>query len=155
MRTVWFLVFGIFLSSALFPQAKPTEPVPQYLPRYDVSVEMVGLFASVLDRSGKVITGLNRDDFVLYEDGEPQSISQFSREYIPLSIMFLLDTSSSMDGDKLLNARKSIEQFLKHLHRGDEAMLMEFRAKPRVIRPFTNQFKKLKGDLKQLARIAS
>jgi VWFA-related protein len=111
---------------------------------------MVGLFASVLDRSGKLVTDLSQNDFVLYEDGKPQTISQFSREYIPLSVILLLDTSGSMDGEKLYNARKSVMQFLRHLNRGDEAMLMEFRSKPRVIRPFTRDFGKIEGDLKKL-----
>ena len=111
---------------------------------------MVGVFASVLDRSGRLVTDLNQRDFILYEDGKPQIISQFSREYIPLSIVFLLDTSGSMDGGKLENAHKSLVLLLKHLNRGDEAMLMEFRSKPHVIRPFTRDFGKIESDLKRL-----
>ncbi len=128
----------------------PEDPVQNLPYQYDVRVEMVGLFATVLDHAGKLVTDLGRNDFLLYEDGKPQVISQFSREYIPLSILFLLDTSGSMDGEKLYNARKSIIQFIKHLNRDDEAMLMEFRAKPRVIRPFTRDFGKIEGDLNRL-----
>ena len=118
--------------------------------RYDVKVEMVALYATVLDRSGKLVTHLNQDDFVLYDDGKPQAISLFSREYIPMSIVLLLDTSGSMDGEKLDNARKSLLQFLKSLNRGDEVMLMEFRAKPRVVQPFSENFSNIERDLRQL-----
>ena len=116
--------------------------------QYNVEVELVGLFASVFDRSGKLVTDLNQNDFALYENGQPQVISQFSREYIPLSIVFLLDTSGSMDGEKLDNARKSLMHFLNHLNRRDEAMLMEFRSKPRVVEPFTRNFGQIGNDLK-------
>ncbi len=118
--------------------------------RYDVKVELVALYATVFNRSGKLVTDLNRDDFILYDDGKPQAISQFSREYIPLSIVLLLDTSGSMDGQKLDYACKSLVQFLKSLNRGDEVMLMEFRNKPRVIRSFGENFGKIERDLKRL-----
>lgn len=128
-----------------------TRPKPQDFPyRYDVRVELVGLYASVLDRAGKPVTDLDQNDFLVYDEGKPQVISQFSSEYIPLSIILLLDTSSSMDGEKLANARKALLQFIKHLNRGDEAMLMEFRTKPRVIRPFTGDLRKIENDLKRL-----
>jgi Ca-activated chloride channel family protein len=127
------------------------EAIAQDLPyRYDVKVELVGLYATVLDRSGKLVTHLNQHDFVLYDDGKPQAISLFSREYIPMSIVLLLDTSGSMDGEKLDNARKSLLQFLKSLNRGDEVMLMEFRAKPRVVQPFSENFSNIERDLRHL-----
>jgi Ca-activated chloride channel family protein len=118
--------------------------------RYDVTVELVGLYATVLDRAGRLVTDLNQDDFVLYDDDTPQVISQFSREYIPLSIVLLLDTSGSMDGEKLDNACKSLVQFLKSLNRGDEVMLMEFRSRPRVVQPFSQDFGRIERDLRQL-----
>jgi Ca-activated chloride channel family protein len=145
------LTESVLLLSALSGVRASIESFGQNLPyQYDVEVELVGLFASVYDRSGKPVANLSQNDFVLYENGKPQTISQFSREYIPLSIIFLLDTSGSMDGEKLYNAHKSLLQFLKHLHRGDEAMLMEFRGKPRVIEPFTHDFGQIGNDLKGL-----
>ena len=118
--------------------------------RYDIKVELVALYATVFDRSGKLVTDLHRDDFILYDEGKPQVISQFSREYIPLSIVLLLDTSGSMDGQKLDYACKSLVQFLKSLNRGDEVMLMDFRNKPRVVRPFNENFGEIERDLRQL-----
>lgn len=150
MKSALGLILAFSLSFLLLAQDKAPQISPNLLPRYDVTVEMVGLFATVLDRSGKAITGLQRDDFLLFENGAQQNISQFSSEYIPLSMLFLLDTSGSMEGEKLTNARKSIQQFIKQLRRGDEAMLMEFSGKPRVTRPFTGDFRKLKKDLNQL-----
>jgi len=118
---------------------------------FAVKVELVGLFASVFDHSGKLVTGLDRDDFVLYDGGMPQVISRFSRDYIPLSVVILLDTSGSMgSGDKLANARKSLVYFMKRLNPGDEAMLLEFRHKPRIVLPFTGNFRKIERLMKDL-----
>jgi Ca-activated chloride channel family protein len=149
-----FLISLLFLGIVI-PQEGPARfmQIPQY--RYNVKVEMVGLFATVLDRSGKLVTDLTRDDFVLYDEGRPQVITQFSREYIPLSVLILLDTSSSMDGEKLDDARRSLVHFLKRLHRGDEAMLIEFRNKPSITQPFTEKFFLIERYLKQLEGIGS
>ncbi len=93
---------------------------------------------------------LREDDFVIYEDGVPQKISQFSRDYVPLSIVILLDTSSSMSGRKLDNARRSLNEFLGRLNPGDEALLMTFRTRPTVLQPFTRDLSRIKRDLKKL-----
>src|SRR5947209_4240563 len=65
--------------------ARAQVQLPEY--RYGIKVELVSLFATVQDRSGKLVRGLGRDDFVIYDDGVPQKISQFSAEYIPLSVL--------------------------------------------------------------------
>jgi Ca-activated chloride channel family protein len=118
--------------------------------RYAVRVELVGVYATVQDRSGKLVTGLNQNDFIVYDNELPQVISQFSREYTPLSVSILLDTSSSMAGRKISNARKSLEYFLKRLNRGDEAMLMTFRTRPVVVHEFTQEFEELKRELRRV-----
>ena len=124
----------LLLCSLAFPGGSYCQE-PPYIYRFGVKVEMVSIFATVLDRAGRLVTGLNRDDFAVYDNGERQAISQFSREYIPVSVVILLDTSSSMlSGKKLDNAKKALAQFLKRLHKGDEALLMTFRTRPRIFR---------------------
>jgi len=118
--------------------------------RYGIKVEMVDLYASVYNRDGKLVKGLSREDFVIYDDGVPQAITQFSREYIPLSVLILLDTSGSMAGLKLDSARRSLNQFLKRLNRGDEAMLMTFQSRPHITQTFTQDLDKIKNSLKRL-----
>ncbi len=114
---------------------------------YRVKVELVDLFASVHDSRGKMVTKLRRDDFVIYDNGSPQRITEFSRNYYPLSVLLLLDTSSSMAGQKLENARRSLAQFLKRLNPGDEAMLITFQSKPRIIEGFTQHLEYIRRDL--------
>jgi Ca-activated chloride channel family protein len=104
---------------------------------YGVTVEMVTVYATVRDRQGRLTTALNHDDFLLYDNGLPQAISQFSREYQPLSAVILLDNSFSMSGRALRYAKQGLLRFLERLDPRDEAMLMSFRAGSTVVQPFT------------------
>ena len=63
-------------------------------PKFSTEVNVVTLLATVHDRGGGVVTNLNREDFLLEEDGVPQTILYFSRESdLPLTIGILVDTS--------------------------------------------------------------
>lgn len=115
-----------------------------------VKVEMVSVFATIHDRKGKIVSGLNQDDFIIYDNDTPQPISQFSREYAPLSIVILLDISSSMAGKKLDNAKRSLVQFLRHLDRGDEVMLITFNARPLLVQDFTPDLDRIKRFIRRL-----
>jgi len=135
------LAWLVCLAGAARGQAR----VSEY--RYGVAVELVSVFATVSDRSGKLVTGLGSEDFVVYDNGVRQQISQFSRDYIPLSVVILLDSSSSMRGKKLHNARRALDQFLKRLRPGDEALLMTFQTRPRVLEGFTPRFELIRRAL--------
>jgi VWFA-related protein len=137
----------VLLSVLAWPSCARSQ---MFTSRYEVKVEMVGLFASVYNREGKLVKGLGRKDFIVYEEGVRQVVSQFSREYVPLSVLVLLDTSGSMLGSKLDNARRCLIQFLKRLNRGDEAMLMTFEARPRVTQTFTKDLGKIEKVLRRL-----
>jgi Ca-activated chloride channel family protein len=118
--------------------------------RIGVKVELVSLFATVHDSRGKIVTGLSQDDFTVYDNDVRQPISQFSREYMPLSIVILLDTSGSMSGKKLENAKKSLSQFLNRLNSGDEAMLITFDSRPHVVQSFTRDLDRIRRSIRQL-----
>ena len=62
-------------------------------------MKVVTLLATVHDRDGSIVTDLNREDFILEEDGVPQTIRYFSRESDrPLMLGLLVDTSRSQLG---------------------------------------------------------
>src|SRR5688500_18943259 len=63
-----------------------------------VDVRLVNVVATVTDTGGRYVTNLNREDFILEEDGIPQQISHFSQGAdLPISIGIVLDTSGSME----------------------------------------------------------
>lgn len=118
--------------------------------RYGVKVEMVTIYATVRDSKDRLITNLGQDDFTIYENDFAQAIKHFSREYQPLSVVILLDTSFSMSGRTLDYAKRGLTQFLKRLDARDEAMLMTFRIDPVVVQPFTRNLDLIRGSLKEL-----
>ena len=90
------------------------------------------------------VAGLGKDDFVLYEDGAKQYISYFSQDRLPLSIVILLDVSSSIapNFDRLQTAATTA---LARLKENDEAALMAFGGTARVVQGFTSN-KQLVSD---------
>jgi len=98
--------------AALTAQSTPAVKDPQ---RLRSSVEVTVVSATVRDADGKLATGLTRDDFEIYEDGQQVPISQFSSERVPLGLGLLLDISESMFGRKIKDAENAVERFLLEL----------------------------------------
>ena len=75
-------------------------------------VDLVMVTITVLDGSGRLITGLDQDEFTVFEDGERQPISVFINTRVPVGLGVLLDVSDSMFGQRILDARAAVERFL-------------------------------------------
>ena len=99
------------------------------------AVELVNVFATVQDSKGRYIMDLDREDFLLLEDGRPQEISYFSRDRLPLTIAIVMDTSLSMEGREIDEARKAAVQFLATLQPGDQVGLVEFNDNVQLVHP--------------------
>jgi VWFA-related protein len=99
----------------------------------------VNLFASVRDKHKAIVTGLTKDDFQIYEDGQLQEITNFSAEStLPITLGILLDTSGSeyymLSGEKEAGSR-----FLARvLRKGDLAMVMTFDTDVDLLADFTD-----------------
>src|SRR5437763_15067797 len=72
-------------------------------------IEITSITATVRDADGHLVTGLAREAFEVYEDSELQDVSQFTSERVPLSLGVLLDTSDSMFGQRIKDARVAVE----------------------------------------------
>jgi Ca-activated chloride channel family protein len=105
---------------------------------FRAGIELTSVAATVVDRDGRLVTGLTRDDFDVFEDGTRQPITQFTNERVPLSLGVLLDTSDSMHGQRLAEARVAVERFLfELLDPADEFFLVAFNHVPRVLTTWT------------------
>lgn len=119
IRAILSYVCIAFLAGGLALAAPP--------PQIRVEVNLVNLFATVRDKHKAIVTGLTKDDFQVYEDGQPQEISYFSAESnLPITLGLLIDTSGSetymLDAEKEAGSR-----FLARvLRKGDLAMVMSF-----------------------------
>ena len=91
-------------------------------------VRLVMLPTAVFDRRGRLVRGLEADDFLLFENTEPQSIRYFSSDTSePVSIAFMLDLSGSMrQMDKLMHAKEAIRFFIDALEPKDQFALIGF-----------------------------
>jgi Ca-activated chloride channel family protein len=106
---------------------------------FRTGVELVNVTATVTDQSGRFVPGLTANDFVLYEDGKPQEITQFDSERVPVSLGIALDTSGSMLGEKIVAAQAALNRFLVDLlGANDEVFLYRFDSRPTLVQGWTD-----------------
>src|SRR5580765_5119343 len=117
--------------------------------RFKSGVELINVTATVSDTSGRFVSGLRMEDFKVYEDDQPQTLTHFSAERVPVSLGIVLDTSGSMAGEKMAAARTALDRFLYELlDRDDEIFLYRFSDTPIMLQGWT-------ADRQLLARALS
>ena len=132
---------GILCLVALAVTGLPAEP--QQIQRSDrvlrSGVDAVAVTATVLDDEGRLAVGLPREAFEIYEDGELQTITQFTSERVPVGLGLLLDMSDSMYGQRIIDARAAVERFLFDLMNAeDEFFVLAFNHYPHILTRWTN-----------------
>src|SRR4051794_24140342 len=101
----------VFAAGALLSAQQPQQEAPAF--KFRTGVELINVNATVTDQSGRFVSGLTRDDFHVYDDEALQTVTHFSAERVPVSLGIVLDTSGSMDGDKIRAARDALDRFLR------------------------------------------
>jgi Ca-activated chloride channel family protein len=103
------------------------------------AIELTTVTATVVDQDGKLVTGLPQDAFEVYEDGELQTVTQFTNERVPVSLGILLDVSDSMFGQRIHDAREAVERFISELlGRGDEFSILAFNHQQHLLAGWTS-----------------
>ena len=106
--------------------------------RFRSGVELINVTATVSDSTGRFVSGLRKDDFVVYEDDQPQEVTHFSADRVPVSLGIALDTSGSMAGEKINEARSALDRFLYDLlDKQDEIFLYRFSNNPVLLQSWT------------------
>jgi len=106
--------------------------------KFRTGVELVNVNATVTDQSGRFVSGLTQNDFRVYDDEQLQKVTHFSAERVPVSLGILLDTSASMEGEKIEAARAALSRFLDLLSDpSDEVFLYRFDNRPQLIQGWT------------------
>jgi Ca-activated chloride channel family protein len=113
---------------------------PQETPVFGVGLDVVYVTATVRDRDGRLVTDLEADDFVVEEDGRPQTLQVFApaaspeeREELALNLGMLFDTSESM-ARHLRLSRHSAVRFLESIPRAKDLILIFFDRDIRISR---------------------
>src|SRR5215475_2339282 len=106
---------------------------PPFIERTD----LVSLPVTVTDAYNRLVTGLDRQHFEIYEDKVKQEISFFSDDDSPVNLGIVFDVSGSMKG-KLDRARDALKAFIQTSHSDDDFFLIGFNQRANLLAEFTN-----------------
>src|SRR5215510_2848441 len=115
------------------PEQKPEVPY-----RVPVSItDLVSLTVTVTDGYDRLVTGLTKRDFELFEDKVKQDISHFSEIDAPINLGIIFDVSGSMKG-KIDRARDALKAFIQTSHNDDDFFLVSFNQRANLVAEFTD-----------------
>ena len=133
-------VFAAILSVTwLSPLSNGQSPVDDPTLRLRSDLVLVDVLP-MQKQTGHIVNGLNRDDFTIFEDGVKQTVSHFSREKLPVSLVLLVDRAGCVNpfDDKI---RAAMIKALGNLKPDDEVAIMTFSSKVALVQPFTRDRK--------------
>lgn len=111
-----------------------------------VDVNMVLVPVTVTDPMNRLVTGLDRENFTVFEGKEQQEVRTFSSEDAPVSLGVIFDMSGSMSS-KIDRAREAVVEFFKTANPVDEFFMVTFSDKPEEIADFSSSVDDIQGKL--------
>jgi Ca-activated chloride channel family protein len=111
-----------------------------------MNVDMVLVPVTITDPLNRLVTGLEKEDFQVYENSNEEKIASFASEDAPVSIGIIFDLSGSMTS-KLIRAREAILQFIKTANPQDEFFVIGFNDRPELIEDFTSSVEDIQARL--------
>lgn len=124
---------------------------PQETPTIKVEVDVVNILCSVRDKRGGLISGLDKGDFTVKEDGKTQEIRYFARETdLPLTLGLLVDVSMSQERLIDIERRAAAQFFSQVLRKKDMAFLISFGPEVELLQDYTNSQTLLRNGLDDL-----
>ena len=98
-----------------------------------INSDLVSLTVSVTDSSGRAIAGLDKSAFTVFDEKIPQRISFFADDDAPASVVVVFDTSGSMSGSKIEQAKEALARFIETSHVRDEFFLITFNSRAQLL----------------------
>jgi VWFA-related protein len=139
MRAASLLTFLLLAQTG--PAQTGASPPQSEPPTIHVDTQFVLLDALVENKkSGAPLDTLSAKDFQLFEDGVPQTITYFSHDQLPLSVVFLFDMTETVHAALAPLAQAAL-QVLGHLKREDEVAVMTFSSRADLMQTFTTNRK--------------
>jgi len=119
---------------------------------FRASVDLTTFGVTVTDRRGNIVTGLGRDDFLVLEDGKPQTLQYFAQgegdSGPAMHLGLMLDASGSMQADMKL-AQGAAIKFLNMLPAAEDITLVDFDTQVRITRYPQRDFARLVERIRQ------
>ncbi len=111
-----------------------------------VDVDLVLVPVTVTDDMNRLVTGLDQDNFHVFEGGQQQIVKHFSSEDAPISLGVIFDVSGSMS-DKIDKSKEAVTDFFKTANPQDEFFLITFSERPELLSDFTKSIEDIQGQL--------
>ncbi len=127
------------------------QPIDLRSKNFRAGSELVTTAVTVRDGDGRLVTSLEKGDFIIEEDGVAQPITQFTKERVPISLSLTLDISDSMRGQRMSDARAALAHFLDALlAEDDEASLLGFNHETRMFGQWTTERASMRAKLEAI-----
>ncbi len=146
------LVVFALIATAAFPQGKGPVQIAREIPDINpgqgikINVEMTLVNLTVTDPLDRLVTGLEKEHFRVFEDGIEQEVVTLSSEDVPVSIGLVFDMSGSMS-DKVEKAREAAVQFMRTANPLDQFFLVSFNDRAELTSGFTSSVDELQNRM--------
>jgi len=111
-----------------------------------VDVDLVLVPVTITDPMNRLVTGLEKENFQLFEGNASQEIRSFSSEDAPVSLGVIFDSSGSMSS-KMDRAKEAVVEFFKTANPQDEFFMITFSDEPEAVSDFTNSIDEIQNKL--------
>ena len=137
------------------PKAKPEEAANQspissamstHVRPLKVAVDLVLVPVTITDPMNRLVTGLDKENFQLFEGSSKEDIKTFSSEDAPVSLGVIFDSSNSMTS-KMDRAKDAVVEFFKTANPQDEFFMIMFSDEPEVVSDFTSSVDEIRDKL--------
>lgn len=105
----------------------------------------------VQKKTARIVGGLKRDDFTVFEDGVQQKVEYFSKDKLPVSVVLLVDRAGCVNpfNDQI---RAATIKAISHLKPEDEVAIMTFSSKVKLVQPFTRDRRLIADNIMSVER---
>lgn len=134
---------------SITPRVKPRAGAPEnerITPNLRIDTNLVLVPITVTTPLNQIVTGMEKENFRLFEDKIEQEITYFASFDAPISIGLVFDASGSM-GSKLTKSRQAAAAFFKTANPEDEFFLIQFNDRPQLVVPFTRDVEEIQNRL--------
>jgi Ca-activated chloride channel family protein len=111
-----------------------------------VAVDLVLVPVTITDPMNRLVTGLDKDNFQLFEGSSKEEIKSFSSEDAPVSLGVIFDSSGSMSS-KMDRAKEAVTEFFKTANPQDEFFMVTFSDEPEIVADFTSSVEEIQDKL--------
>ncbi|MFQ5695332.1 MAG: VWA domain-containing protein [Terriglobia bacterium] len=143
------VILGFAVAAAAQQSVSPAPPATASPETLRVDTRLVNMLFTVRDARGRLVKNLQREDFTVSDNGQPQPITHFAEELDrPLALALLLDKSTSVEGHFDFQKQATTEFLRTVLRPGtDQALLIAVDKEPHLLVPFTDQVERIERAL--------